>query len=352
MVGNLPPPPGGNAVHTVRLTERLRSLGLAVDNWQPLEVQRAWRRNPARALSPLWQMATRRPRRGDASIVHLHASRLRAYVPVAPGFWAMLRHGVRVITVHSGDFVQDAERRPRLVRTLLSYYHVIITVNAAQRACVVGLGIAEERVFVAPAYLPAQHDPAMIPEGWQARRAGVCRVITSGYVTGIYGYEVLFDAIANLPADRYEFVFAFYTGADDDYEAKVLSFLQGRPNVHIYRGKSEETFLAMLADSDVYVRATTTDGDAITIRESLGLGTPVIATDCVARPPACRLFPTGDGAALLEALRDPPERVPPGEDMDNFPIVLEAYRVAWRIARGPHGAQGAAAVESASGSDG
>ena len=50
------------------------------------------------------------------------------------------------------------------------------------------------------------------------------------------------------------------------------------------------------------LRTTLFDGDAISVRESLLLGTPVIASDTGARPDGCRLFPVGDEAALVKEI--------------------------------------------------
>ena len=60
--------------------------------------------------------------------------------------------------------------------------------------------------------------------------------------------------------------------------------------------------LSAVARSDVLLRTTHYDGDAISVREALWLGTPVIATDNGMRPPGVRLVPVGDVAALADAV--------------------------------------------------
>ena len=50
------------------------------------------------------------------------------------------------------------------------------------------------------------------------------------------------------------------------------------------------------------MRSTFADGDAITVREALDLGIPVVASDVVARPPGAVLFTTGDEADLSRKL--------------------------------------------------
>jgi glycosyltransferase involved in cell wall biosynthesis len=60
--------------------------------------------------------------------------------------------------------------------------------------------------------------------------------------------------------------------------------------------------LSAVARSDLFLRTTRYDGDAISVREALWLGTPVIATDNGMRPAGVRLVPVGDVAALTDAI--------------------------------------------------
>jgi glycogen synthase len=62
--------------------------------------------------------------------------------------------------------------------------------------------------------------------------------------------------------------------------------------------------LQAIAQSDIMLRTTLYDGDAISVREALHLGIPVIATDNGMRPPGVRLIPTSDREALFDAIRE------------------------------------------------
>src|SRR5205085_5560132 len=59
-----------------------------------------------------------------------------------------------------------------------------------------------------------------------------------------------------------------------------------------------ESCLAIIARSDVFVRATFSDGDAISVREAISLGTPVVASDVVSRPAGTLCFKTGEAMDL------------------------------------------------------
>jgi glycosyltransferase involved in cell wall biosynthesis len=60
--------------------------------------------------------------------------------------------------------------------------------------------------------------------------------------------------------------------------------------------------LGLIAGADVVVRSTFVDGDAITVREALSLGVPVVASDTAFRPDGVTLFRKGDAADLSAKL--------------------------------------------------
>ena len=73
--------------------------------------------------------------------------------------------------------------------------------------------------------------------------------------------------------------------------------------------ESQFAAAGLLENSDVFVRPTTSDGDSVSIRECLFLGTPVVASDAAVRPAGCKIFPTRDYdqmlAAVCKALDEP-----------------------------------------------
>jgi glycosyltransferase involved in cell wall biosynthesis len=64
-----------------------------------------------------------------------------------------------------------------------------------------------------------------------------------------------------------------------------------------------DTCLQLIAESDLFVRPNDRDGDALSVREALALGVPVVASDVGSRPPEAILFAAGDFQALLAATR-------------------------------------------------
>ncbi len=90
--------------------------------------------------------------------------------------------------------------------------------------------------------------------------------------------------------------------------------------------------LQAIAQSDLMLRTTFYDGDAISVREAIHLGTPVIATDNGMRPGGVRLIPPANLAALRLALeealtvRSSVRRPQAAPDERNVEAVLDLYR--------------------------
>ena len=91
--------------------------------------------------------------------------------------------------------------------------------------------------------------------------------------------------------------------------------------------------LKAIAESAVMLRTTLYDGDAISVREALYLGTPVIATDNGMRPDGVDLIPVGDTPALASAISkrlamSKLERRNLESDEANLAAVLDLYHDA------------------------
>lgn len=61
-------------------------------------------------------------------------------------------------------------------------------------------------------------------------------------------------------------------------------------------------FIPVLKEATCFIRATTTDGDSLSIKEALDVGTNVIASNCVERHPSCALYQSGNNSDLKEAI--------------------------------------------------
>jgi glycosyltransferase involved in cell wall biosynthesis len=88
--------------------------------------------------------------------------------------------------------------------------------------------------------------------------------------------------------------------------------------------------MAAIARSDLMLRTTLYDGDAVSVREAIHLDTPVIASDNGMRPAGVHLIPKSDLHALLQAIEETlaqpgGSKVKGGSDETNLQAVLDFY---------------------------
>jgi len=88
-------------------------------------------------------------------------------------------------------------------------------------------------------------------------------------------------------------------------EAEVRDWIESMPyaeHIMLCGDLPHSVTLRAIAESDLFLRTTLYDGDSISVREALHIGTPVIATDNGMRPSGTRLIPRSDPEALLRAI--------------------------------------------------
>jgi glycosyltransferase involved in cell wall biosynthesis len=104
-----------------------------------------------------------------------------------------------------------------------------------------------------------------------------------------------------------------------------------RDSILLYGDMPHAVTLRATLECDALLRTTLYDGDSVSVREALYIGTPVIATDNGMRPPGCRLIPAQDPgalrAAILSTLAEPDaRRAPAGDGQENIRATLDFYR--------------------------
>lgn len=146
-----------------------------------------------------------------------------------------------------------------------------------------------------------------------------------------YDIPLQLDVLAGLLA-RHERVGLVVVGSGSlDVELRQqVSRLPHGSHVLLTGDLPHEATLGLIARADLSLRTTWYDGDAISVREALCIGTPVIATDNGMRPTGVRLVPISDRNALrhaiLEHVADPRRVVScDGVGDENVERVLALY---------------------------
>jgi glycosyltransferase involved in cell wall biosynthesis len=340
-VGPYPPPLGGVSTYIRRLKHRLDGLGLPNEVWDTSSGTKAdpgVRHRDVKAV-PWWHLLRR-----DVRLVHYNISGMRAKRYVALFNRTLLRGRPTVLTLHGDASGLLALERARVVPALDSF-GAVIAVREGDRETLARLGVrtmvAEIPAFAPP--LPSETDPALVPAAvgrfldthHPVLSANAFRIAFHEGVD-LYGLDMCVELCADLKEThpRVGFVFCIPEAGSEEYLREIRSRIVARgvePNFLVVN--EPLPLCPILQRSDLFVRPTNTDGDAVSVREALYLRVPALASDVVPRPRGTRLFRTRDAADLrrraLEILGDPEgERAALSriEVPDNLGRILDVYR--------------------------
>jgi glycosyltransferase involved in cell wall biosynthesis len=134
-------------------------------------------------------------------------------------------------------------------------------------------------------------------ESWSAAHHPV--ISTALFFRREYGFGLLVQAIAELRRKHPRLGCIVMGDTESRPEGEKLIREHGLQQQMLAIGDvTHESCLAIIARSDIFVRTTYSDGDAISVREAIALGTPVVASDVVRRPAGTLCFKTGDAGDL------------------------------------------------------
>lgn len=307
IIGSYPPPYGGVSVHIQRLVGRLAGAGLRFRvlntlsaSAKPPHVDAPALPRVARALYVPWFVGLALTDR--SKVLHMNSMNWLAHVLLA--IFGGLRGRRTVLSLHSAATESALRSRSSLVRRLtiwtLRRIDVVVASNPFIASyCLEEAGLAPESVRVIPAFIPpgdesqqalnpelerflADHDPLLSAVGWIGHKFDG---------EDVYGLDLLTDLTESLMNDhpRLGMVFCVNGGDAHEIESAVKQVSERLGNA--FRFETELTnVLPVLRSSLIFLRPTNTDGDAVSIREALHVGTPVIASDAVPRPSAVELF--------------------------------------------------------------
>ncbi len=332
LVGDFPPPYGGIAVHVRQLHQFLRQKGVES---HVIDIGKGAHRGdgvlPARSAPKLaaylWQHAFR------GWLLHLHTSGnnpMAWAVVAALGVAGRLLGTPRVVTLHSGlipAYLASAANRAA-AKLALEPYARVVAVSDAVRTALLECGVPDRKIVVHPAFMASQVQPTHAPEPLEeVRRRRAPLVAFAHHPSPVYGRDVMFRALKIAAEHLPDIGLAVFGPGTDEPEfrrAARAAAVEGL--VEDFGELPHGAALALVQRCDVFVRPTTADGDAVSVREALALGVPCVASDAAPRPKGTRLFPCGDAHALAreltEAALGPRTRI---RGPDAGPVLLEAY---------------------------
>jgi glycosyltransferase involved in cell wall biosynthesis len=331
LVGDYPPPHGGVAVHVQQLHQFLRSRNVEA---KVLDIGKGGR--PAPDVLPVRSIAQFGMRLAGflatGWTVHVHTSGnnpkswLLAATAGVPG-----PRAARVITLHSGllpDYLAASPARRAFARAALAGYSRVVAVSEAVKGALLGCGVPAEKVVVVPAFCASQVKPGPVSNAVAAVRSRRRPLLAMAHhPSPVYGRLPMFRALRVLAEEWPDVGLALFGPgtrtpefARDVRETCVARYIEDL-------GELEHAeALALMSQADAFIRPTTHDGDAISVREALALGVPCVASDVCRRPEGTFLFHAGDPADLALRVRQAIAEGPAQVAMpDAGPVMLRLY---------------------------
>jgi hypothetical protein len=298
LCGPVAPPQGGVSVHMQRLARALERRGYSVRFCDEARTRKPGIFNirSVRLVAYIQLVSS-------AHVIHVNSSVL-LFLGVHLLAAALL--GKRcVVTVHSFRGSRQARISWRMLLRIFRPQRVYVSETISEDVGLPGV--------VMPAYIAADlAEEAELPEPvteWaeEQKSKGRCLIVSNAYKLvehegqDLYGLDLCISAMASCPSAAMIFV---VSNVDDGSRLAA-----GRRRVEA-AGISHRfllhtggiSFPRLLSIADASVRATNTDGDALSVRESLELCPFTIASDCVARPVGTILFETRSSSSLADRL--------------------------------------------------
>jgi glycosyltransferase involved in cell wall biosynthesis len=339
VAGYYPPPFAGEPIHVKQLAGFLRTRGLEaqvlnLNRHAPPSTEYLWGSTPWKLMGMLFALSDRQ------TILHLHTNghNWKSWVMIlTAALAARLKKTRALLTIHSGLFPGYTKTfgpvSRRLAKWTLGCFCRVIAVNSEIGRAMRDLGVSEAELAVIPAFLGVPNAGTVdgadrtLVEGSRPLMV----VVGGGDKDPEMGLPVVIGALPAL-IERFPGLRAVFIGWQVGPKTRPLIEAQKLGQHATCVGEiPHERCLGLLQEADVVVRSTFADGDAITVREALDLGVPVVASDTDFRPAGVVLFRKGDARDLLDKLTGVLES--PRDRLDRPADTSQPGRELWGIYR-------------------
>lgn len=310
MVGPFPPPFGGVSIHTSRLTRMLRK-----EEYEIEEVNTS--NNKVLQSLVLLKLLLTSKLTSKRPIVHNHGFRVKSNALI---IWLCRVLNIPYIqTIHS--FRLDNRQLSKVEKQLIKYSiknsSRTIVVSEQIKRDLVNYDSLESKMTVIPAFIPYNEEESNMTGGNYIDALGIREFIDSHDFLlcanaskiafynndDLYGIDLCIDLVKNLK-DTTDYNLGFIFMLPTIYNREYYSKMQQRikeyniENNFIFINK-EVDMVPLFKYVDIFIRPTNTDGDALSVRESLFSGVPCIASDASVRPEGTTIFKNRDIKDLI-----------------------------------------------------
>jgi glycosyltransferase involved in cell wall biosynthesis len=284
-IGYTPPPVGGISIHVSRLISFLCASGFKVSLYDYLK-ELNW--------AELWSNIR------EHSIIHVHSA--NPYFRLLMALICKLARRHIIITIH-GNLGRYGFLKNTADSLAVLFGNTIIVLNrdSYQKAVKINTNVNLLSAFLPPANTTLPATVTSLMDSWKIGFSKVFCTTAFDFKLDnrgneLYGISFLINIFKDLP--KLGLIISDPTGNNQE---KLNNTVKGIGNIFFLT--ETHNFAGVIKICDVMIRATTTDGDSISVREALYYGKPVIASDCVQRPAGCLIYKTNDIASFKEQIK-------------------------------------------------
>ena len=336
-MGPYPPPHGGVQTNLVAIRRFLLSRGIpcAVINLTRYRREDGdeiyYPKNPLEVLRLLTRL------RYD--IIHMHfGGNLSPRLMMLALACCLMPRSKSVLTFHSGGYPLSEAGKSATPTTfrgfVLRRFDRVIGVNRELETLFRRFGVAAGRIrLIYPHAISLDSAERSLPDQLaQFFQTHSPTLLTVSGLEPEYDLSLQIDVLGKV-RERFTEAGLVIIGSGS-LEAEVRARIQSRPyaeHILLCGDVPHSITLRAIAESDLFLRTTLYDGDSISVREALHIGTPVIATDNGMRPSGTNLIPRSDREALRQTIeqvltRGAPEQPQVDTGERNIEEVFELYQ--------------------------
>ncbi|MBU6134390.1 glycosyltransferase [Clostridium tertium] len=311
-IGPYPPPYGGISIYIKRLKLKLDNLKIENYVWNTFSDSTC---NGVKQIKIKF-LFKEILKNKDIRVLHYNISGIlgKQFVYILNN--TVGRKKINIITLH-GNSRDLFAKRIYFMKYILNSFDTIICVKKDDCEYLKVMGV-KKPIFHIPAYINPtieENEENKIPEYvYSFMKRSKFLISANGAITfnnneDLYGLDILIELMSLIKYDYPNINLIFCVLAKDRQTEKEKKYYEGLKNSIINNELSERIllyeventeFYPILRRSDIFIRPTNTDGDAVSIREALYFNIPCLASDAVIRPKDVFIFENRNIKSLYE----------------------------------------------------
>ena len=299
IIGCYPPPYGGQSVHVKELHEFLKSCGFDA---RVLNIGYDRRRRSKDHVTVKNQLDFIYKLiffsiKGFSYHLHTHGHSSKSWGLIATCSLIMRLFGRKLyLTLHSGmcpEYLQSISNALKAcIKLVLKGTTAVIAVNKEIHDTLIWLGVPGHKIQIIEAFsLSESIGRVSINDELRAFIRNHHPLLSCiGFSSPEYGLDLV-PRVTERLRKNYPNIGVIVIGANNPNESEAAPETSAIKWIGL---QDRSTSLYLIGKSDVFVRPSLKDGDAVSVREAMALNVPVVASDAGHRPKGVIIFPAGN----------------------------------------------------------